>query len=332
MSQSQPAIPAPGAVAVPAKSLAHLPLPLFAAPMGIGGLGLAWREAGHALGAPTAIGEALLALTAALWSLIALLHVVRASRHPGAWAADLKHPIRSAFAGAISIGLMIVAGALIPYAADMAATVWLLAVALHLIIAVGTVRGMLVAPREAATLAPPLLLPLVGNIVAPVVGVKLGFVALSWMMFGIGGLLWIMIQPLILARVVSGPTLPEKLRPTLAIMLAPPAVGTVALVQLTGGFGAAPLAVFGLAAFMAAVLLTLTPAFARVPFAMSWWAWTFPSAAFAIAALLFAQAWPTPWGGVACWIVLLAVSAVVAIVSTATLRAALAGHLLAPEG
>jgi tellurite resistance protein len=46
--------------ATPAAGLHHLPLPLFAAPMGIGGLGLAWRQAAHGLGAPAAIGEALL--------------------------------------------------------------------------------------------------------------------------------------------------------------------------------------------------------------------------------------------------------------------------------
>jgi len=316
----------------PAKSLAHLPLPLFAAPMGLGGLGLAWREAGHALGAPVVFGEALLLLTGLLWLLIVLLHVVRAARHPGALAGDLRHPIRSAFAGAVSIGMMIIAGGLLPYAWGAALAVWLAAVVLHLGIAVWTVRGLMIAPREASALAPPLLIPLVGNILAPVVGAKLGLLPLSWMLFGLGALLWAMIQPLILARIVTGPVLPERLRPTLAILLAPPAVGTVALAHLTGGFGVGPLAVFGLALFVAAVLLSLTGMFARTPFAMSWWGWTFPSAAFAIAAMLFGQAWPSGLAVALSWAALLLSTAIVAVVSAVTLRAALAGHLLLPEG
>ena len=328
MTQAQQASEA----AAPAKSLAHLPLPLFAAPMGIGGLGLAWRVAGHALGAPIVIGEALLLITGALWLIIVALHVIRAARHSGALAGDLRHPIRSAFAGAVSIGMMIIAAGLLPYAFGAAALVWAAAVLLHLSIAVWTVRGLMIAPREASALAPPLLIPLVGNILAPVVGAKLGLLPFSWMLFGLGALLWAMIQPLILARIVTGPALPERLRPTLAIMLAPPAVGAAALANLTGGFGVGPLAVFGLAAFVAVVLLTLTPMFARTPFAMSWWGWTFPSAAFAIALMLFTQAWPSGFAILLCWAALALSSAIITVVSAATLRAALVGHLLRPEG
>jgi len=41
---------------VSAASLAHLPLPPFAVPMGLGGLGLMWREADRVLGVPGLIG------------------------------------------------------------------------------------------------------------------------------------------------------------------------------------------------------------------------------------------------------------------------------------
>lgn len=314
------------------RGLAHLPLPLFAAPMGLGGIGLAWREAAHVLGAPGVIGEALLLLTTVLWIVIFALHLTRAMRHPGALAGDFKHPIRSAFAAAVSIGLMLIAAAFLPYNRDAAATIWIAGVALHLTIALWTVRGLLIAPREAASLAPPLLIPLVGNILAPVLGAKLGFLAVSWMMFGLGALLWAMIQPVILGRVVTGPPMPDKLKPTLGIFLAPPAVGTLALVSLTGGFGVAALAVFGLAVFVAAVLLSMTPIFARIPFAMSWWGWTFPSAAFALAMILLAQVWPADWAVALAWALLFVASGVVARVALATLRAALTGRLLQPEG
>ncbi|WP_236105441.1 SLAC1 family transporter [Zavarzinia marina] len=311
--------------------LEHLPLPLFAAPMGVGGLGLAWREAARVLGAPELIGEVLLGTALASWLLIALLHVMRALNHPGALAGDLRHPIRSAFAGAVSIGLLIVAGGFIPYAPAFAAGLWLVAVGLHLAIGIWTVRGLLTAPREAATLLPPLLIPLVGNIVAPIFGAKLGFPTLSWMLFGLGMLLWAGIQPLILGRIVSGPPLPGKLLPTLAIMLAPPAVGAVALSALTGGFDTGPLALLGLAAFVAAVLLAMAGRFAATPFAVSWWAWTFPSAAFSVAVSGFAHAHAAPGVTVAAWAVLALATAIGLIVGAATLRAAALGELLKPE-
>lgn len=331
MTNTAPAA-APGASHPPAGGLAHLPLPLFAAPMGLGGLGLAWREAGHVLGAPTLVGELLLALAGAVWLLIAGLHLVRAMRHPEALSGDLKHPIRSAFVGAVTIGLMIVAGGFIPYARGVASGLWLAAVVVHLGIGVWTVRGLLTAPREAATLTPPLLIPLVGNILAPVIGAKLGYTELSWALFGLGALLWVLIQPSIINRIATGPTMPDRLKPTLAILLAPPAVGSIALANLTQGFGAGPSAIYGLAAFVAVVLLTIVPIFRRVPFAMSWWGYTFPSAAFSVATSAFTAAHPSGAMVAVSWAVLVAATAIIVTVAAATLKAAAGGHLLVPEG
>jgi len=321
-----------GAPQAAAGGLAHLPLPLFAAPMGIGGLGLAWREAWHVLGAPGFVGEQGLLLAGLTWLVVAGLHVVRATRHPQALAGDLKHPIRSAFVGAITIGLMIVAGGFIPYAKGIASGLWLVAVAAHLAIGIWTVRGLLTAPREAATLTPPLLIPLVGNILAPVIGAKLGFVELSWALFGLGALLWVLIQPSIINRIATGPTMPDRLKPTLVILLAPPAVGSIALAHLTQGFGAGPSAIYGLAAFVAAVLVTIVPTFRRIPFAMSWWGYTFPSAAFSVATSAFTGAHPSGVATLVSWGVLLTATAIIATVVVATLKAAASGHLLQPEG
>ncbi len=311
--------------------LQHLPLPLFAAPMGIGGLGMTWREAARGLGAPAFVGEGLLLLAAFLWLVLAGLHLARALRHPAALTADLAHPVRAAFAGTISIGVMILAGGLTPYLPGLAANVWLLGVTAHVGIGVWTVRGLLRSPKQAAVLTPPLLIPLVGNILAPVFGVPLGFPALNWMLFGLGALLWFMLQPLLLYRLIIGPPLPEALRPALVIFLAPPAVGALSLAGLTGGFGPGPLACLGLALLVAAVMLTLAGDFARAPFAMSWWGWTFPSAAFASALQLAARAHPAAWQMPLLWLVLLAVSGLITLVAATTLWRLMDGRLLVPD-
>lgn len=203
----------------PASRLSHLPFPLVAVPMGFGGLGLAWREAGHMLTAPAIIGEALLAAAALLWFLIAGLHVIRALVSPSSLINDLRHPVRSAFAGAISIGMMLMAAGILPYSSSISTEIWFAAVSLHSIVAIWLLRELFKAPREASTLTPPLLIPLVGNVVAPIVGAKLGFLAVSWMLFGIGFVLWAILQPLLVGRILQGPVLPERIRPTLVIFL-----------------------------------------------------------------------------------------------------------------
>jgi tellurite resistance protein len=151
------------------------------------------------------------------------------------------------------------------------------------------------------------------------------------MLFGIGALLWVMLQPALLNRIVSGPALPPRLRPTLAILLAPPAVGSLALATLTGDFGAAPLAVLGLAVFLALVLATMGKEFLRVPFGVSWWALTFPSAALCAAVLGATSRHPGLWPQPVLWSLLIATSLIVGWIAFATARAAMAGELLKPE-
>lgn len=312
--------------------LRHLPLALFAAPMGLGALGFAWREARATLGAPWWIGEALLLLCALLWAGLAALHAARILRHPDAFAADMRHPVRVCFAAAATIGVFLVVGFLAPHAPRFAAALWFAGVAGQLAVAAWVVRGLISAPRDPAGITPALLLPLVGNILAPLPGAKLGFVGPAWMMFGVGALLWAALHPLLLSRLATGPALPPRLLPTVCILLAPPAVGSLSLAALTGGFWAVPLAVLGFGAFLALVLLTMLPAFLCLPFGVSAWAFTFPTGTFAAALLWAGRESGGEWLAAPLWAVLVAATAIVVSVAAGTLRAARAGVFWRPEG
>jgi tellurite resistance protein len=281
---------APVAPAATRPTLEHLPFPLLAMPMGTGGVGLAWRQAQASFGAPAAIGEALLAFTTLLWIAVVALHLLRALRHPAAVAAEARHPVRVAFLAAPTIGLMIVSAFAYRHAPALGAVLWGAAVALHLCVAMLLLRRILSGVGEIAMLAPPLMIPLVGNILAPVFGAPMGFLPLSWMMFGIGLVLWLAVLPLLLHRLIAGPALPPLLKPTLCILLAPPAVAALALVALTGETQGPAMIFTGVALLVAAVLLSLAGDFAKVPFNLGWWGVTFPTAAFA--ALLMVQGFP----------------------------------------
>jgi tellurite resistance protein len=309
----------------PRRTLEHLPLALLAMPMGTGGIGLAWRQAEESLGVPRFIGEALLALTAILWLLVVGLHLARLLRHPDAALADARHPVRVAFAAAPTIGLMIVAAFAHRYAAALAEALWATAVCLHLIVAAMLLRRLLMGRGEPAMLAPPLMIPLVGNVLAPVFGAPMGFPDLSWLMFGIGTVLWLLVMPVLLHRLIAGPPLPPVLKPTLAIFIAPPAVAALALVALTGDPRGAALMLAGVALLFAAAVLSLAGELARIPFAMPWWGVTFPSAA--LAAMLMAQGFAA-W---LCWGALLAATALTGWAGWRTLGLARAGAFFRPE-
>ena len=306
-------------------TLEHLPLSLLAMPMGTGGVGLAWRQAHVALGWPAMPGEVVLALTALLWVAVVALQALRLQRHPAAVLAELRHPVRVAFVGAPTIGLMIVSAFVFPYAPSLGGALWATAVVVHLLLAMLVLRRVLAGRADPAMLVPPLLIPLVGNIVAPVLGAPMGFLGASWMMFGVGFTLWIAVLPLLLYRLFAGPALPASLRPTLVILLAPPALAGLAVVALTGQAGGPALALAGIAMLVAAVLLSLAAELARAPFGLPWWGTTFPTSVFA--SMLMVQGFPAWLSGSA-----LAVStALTGWVAWGTARAALGGVFYRPE-
>ncbi|UPY39347.1 C4-dicarboxylate ABC transporter [Sediminicoccus sp. KRV36] len=299
-----------------ARSLAHLPLPLLAIPLGLGGLGLAWR---HMQLWP--VSEALMALTALAWAGLLGLHLWRAFRHREAALADWRNPLRCGFVGAASIGMMLTAAGLSPYWAAGARGLLLLAITLHLAIGLALLARVLRGEGSAAMLVPPLLIPLVGNVLAPIFCAPLGLEALGWMLFGVGMLLWLGLQPLLLGRLFEAP-LPPPLRPSLAILLAPSAVGALAIEAL-GGPLPAFLALYGLAAFTFALLLMVLRPMLGAGFALSYWAFTFPLAAFATATMKIAPGW--------IGLGMLAIATlVIGAIAAATLRLAFSGALLRP--
>ena len=86
------------------------------------------------------------------------------------------------------------------------------------------------------------------------------------------------------------PSLPAALRPTLGIHFAPPVVACVAYLSITSG---APdlfaQALFGYGVFQGLVLVRLIPWLRAQPFAPSYWAFTFATAAGALAGLRFLE-------------------------------------------
>jgi tellurite resistance protein len=177
-------------------------------------------------------------------------------------------------------------------------------------------------------LTPVLFIPVVGNVLVPLAGVPLGHEAWAAAQFGIGVLFWPVVLVLIGVRVAVQGAWPERLRPSVFIVIAPPAVVGLGLLQ----FGAPALlawACWGAALFGLLWAGTQARAIAAMPFALPHWAMSFPLAA--LAALSLRLATPgTPFAMLALALLALA-SLVVAALALGTVRGLRDGSLLAPE-
>lgn len=271
--------------------LAHYPVTFFAVVMGLSGLTLATHRMEHALGLGTTAGHVLTAIAIAAFLTIAGVYLAKALRHPNALRAEWNHPIRIAFFPAITIGALLISAALLPWNRDVAQMVWVPATALHLVLTLSVVSAWVShRPFETAHLTPAWFIPAVGNVLVPLAGVRLGHVEVSWFFFSMGLIFWLVLLTLVFNRLIFHNPIPQRLLPTLVILIAPPSVSFIAWLQLNGG-EIDPLAriLFYGAVLFVLVTLTQVGKLIRLPFAMSWWAYSFPVAAFSVAALLYGE-------------------------------------------
>jgi tellurite resistance protein len=126
----------------------------------------------------------------------------------------------------------------------------------------------------------------VGNILIPIAGVTHAPPEVSWFFFSIGVVFWPVLLTIILYRVIFHASLPERLMPTLFILIAPPAVGFISYVKLTGGVDAFGHVLYHAGLFFTLLLFTQLRHFANLKFFLSWWAYSFPLAAITIASLV----------------------------------------------
>jgi len=320
----------------------------FALVMGLCGLSLAWHRAQGALGdMATGIALVMGALAALVFLVLLVASFLRVSRYPAAVAEDLRHPVRHAFVAAFPVSLLLLAtvgvalgGAEGPVAPILNALWWL--GSLGQLWATLWVLGRWLSPAAAAqpgaagsaglwpSVTPVLLIPVVGNVVAPLAGLPLGHAGWSAAQFGIGAFLWPVVLALILARRIAHSPLPERILPSWFITIAPPAVIGVVLTQMQ-----APLpvvqALWGLGLFFLVWVAPMVRRIAGQPFSVAFWAFSFPLAAFAVLTLRLAEL--TQSGGLqTLGVLMLAITSIAILwLGFATVRGLRDGSLLAPE-
>jgi len=277
--------------------LAAPPVSAFTMVMGLSGLSLSWTKFSTLTGIPyaddVAIGFGLLA--ACVFVLLILGLMRKQIQAPEKILEEWHHPVKSSFFAAISVGMTLLAAVLFPYSHTGAEVLWFASAGVHLLAILAVLNAWVHREHlQAAHACPVWFIPAVGNAVIPVGGIKLGYMELSWFFFSIGLILWFVILVVMMYRLMFvQPGLPERLKPTMAIFLAPPSVAFVSWIALTNPLAEKSLDPMGhvliaLALFFAAFLLTQFRFFYKLPFFMSWWAYSFPTASFATAMLGYA--------------------------------------------
>ena len=313
--------------------LQHFPVAFFAMVMGTLGLTLAWQKSAHVLAVPPLIGQLLLIVSATFFAIIVSVFLLKIFRHPQAVLTEFNHPIKMSFFPAFSIGIILTSIATLEVSNELSRFLWVLGSTLQLVFTLNVLtRWIHHINFQVAHTTPAWFIPVVGNILVPIAGVEHGFYEISWFFFSIGIIYWIILKTLFFNRIIFHDPLPQKLLPTLFILIAPPAVGFISYMKLNhdvlDNFGRI---LFYTAAFLVLLLTTQFSRFSRIKFFMSWWAYSFPLAAFTIATEIMLSRTGAAALSLLSYLMLTTVSLVVLLLFYKTIQSVINGDVFQPD-
>jgi tellurite resistance protein len=310
-----------------------IPLNFFGMPFGLAGLGETWSIAARYHHAPDAVAEITLLVSAAVWVII-VGGYLRHLAHDGAvLGKDLLDPIAAPFASlALITPLLLASVGLYPHAETAGRVITDVFVVLTVLLGGWFTGQWIYGQLDIDTFHPGYFLPTVaGGLVGSASAAAVGQHRLAEFMFGLGLICWIVLGSIILGRLLFRPMLPPPLQPTLAIEIAPAAVASLAWFELHGARIDTVTAVLaGYGVLMVLAQVRLLPAYRRLPFMPSTWAFTFSWAAVASVVLIWLQV--THVAGYRAWqyVVLTVITALVAAIAARTLLA-IGRHQLLPR-
>lgn len=266
----------------PATKLAHFPIMLFAVIMGLGGLTLAYERLNLTLGLAGFIFEILRFITTAVFVVISAFYGAKIVKFKEQVKKEFSHPIKINFFAAFSISLFLLA--------SMWREIWALhtaffycGLAFQTFITLYVVSFWINENQLIAHSNPAWFIPIVGNLIVPLASAQPS--EAWWYYFSVGLFFWLVLFAIIFYRILFHDQLAQKFMPTLFIVIAPPAIAFLDYIKLGGEFDAFARILLNLTLFFALLIVFMWRNFLKLKFYLSWWAFTFPTAAASMAFL-----------------------------------------------
>ena len=269
------------------EKLKFFPITFFASVMGLVGYTIALDRINEVfeLGLQAIVGI-LLYLTTAWFFIVLFFYLLKFFKYPEEVKKDINHPIKIHFLPTLSISIILLSIAFQKMSPNLSYLFWIFGSVLHLFFLFYIINKWFFHEFKLNFKNPSWFIPIVGPILVPLSGVSFS-TEISWFFFSIGIILWLPFLAILFYRLIFTDPMPLKLLPTLTILIAPPSVGFISYVKLIGNLDNFGRILFYFGVFTFLMVLTFVRKFIKLPFFMSWWAYTFPLAAFTISIVLY---------------------------------------------
>ncbi|MFO7993727.1 MAG: SLAC1 anion channel family protein [Marinobacter sp.] len=179
------------------------------------GFTVAWHHAEPLFALPVRPSVVLLGLTIVTFVILLALYLTKILKYPNQVKAEYSHPIKLNFFPTVSIGLILISVALLPYSHALSLVCWAAGASLHLAFTLHVLSVWMHQPHfEVDHLNPAWFIPVVGNILVPVAGVRHASPEISWFFFSVGLIFWLVLLTIIFYRMLFHQTLPARWMPS----------------------------------------------------------------------------------------------------------------------
>ena len=271
---------------IPSNRLQFFPIMMFATIMGLAGLTLVYRRGSEVLQLPAFISTLMMIITTIVFLIVVYTYISKIIKYKDEVKKEFSHPVRINFFAASSISTLLLSMVFRHNIDLVSESLFFIGAVLHIFFTFYTIKFWINNNLEMQHSNPAWFIPIVGNLIVPVAGK--GFVndAVLYFYFSIGIFFWIILFAIILNRIIFHAQFMPKFMPTLFILIAPPAIGFISYIKLTGNLDFFAQILFNLGLFFTILVFVMYKNFINIKFFISWWAFTFPMAAITLATIL----------------------------------------------
>lgn len=267
--------------------IAHFPISFFSMILGLAGFTIAYQKSEQILKIPFQISNYLLGLTILTFVVLSIIYLIKCFASMDEVRNEFNHPIKLSFFPTVSISILLFSVAFLSIDLTISKYLWIFGATLHFLLTIKIVSIWIHHSKFKIThMNPSWFIPAVGNVLVPVAGTTHFNAEVSWFYFSIGIIFWLILLIIFFNRIIFHDPLPDKLIPTLFILIAPPAIGFIALVKLNGEINDFSKILYYSSLFFMTLLFSQFKVFRKIQFYLSWWAYSFPISAITIASIL----------------------------------------------
>ena len=271
----------------PVNRLENFSISFLAICLGLIGFTLAWQKAEEIFELPFVISNYLLYFSIAVMGFVIITYLIKLVKYPESVKKEFHHPIKLNFFPILAKLFLITSLIYLSINMSVSKYLWWGGVIVQSIFTIVIMSAWIRHEKyKIHHLNPSWFIPVVGSIIVPIAGIQHFSPDLSWFFFSIGFFWWLILTVLVFNRIIFHNPIQKKLIPTLSILFAPPVIGFIALTKLMGGLNVFGNLLFYFGAFIFILILFQIKMFAKLDFAIPWWAYSFPLDALAIGTLL----------------------------------------------